>query len=351
MKLKIVIVGIGGRTGSMFARELQGVCDVVGVGLEREVEAINNGKIKIQRSIGIAEPLIVKAILARDFGAEMEKNYPDFIWLAVKNPVASAVKFYYSQFAGKGKFPALILSQNGLSAIGDAQTALKEALGQDADKVRIIRVCLSNGIDLKNDEAAYASAGATASQSGTSAISYKIPIKLGFGAVNGSSADLKEILRANGIKNQEYQSKDVRKMENSKLFTNLIGMVSATRGLAVSVGLRDKKVFKEEVAMLKEFVVAVKKSGSGFVNDFAGYPIKMLAEMIMLPAPLLVPFRGIFERIVSKGRNRPKDLSEIDYYNGEVAKLGQKTGVPTPVNEEIIRRAKANPAIVRGNAE
>ena len=346
MKPRIFIIGIGGRTGSMFARELQGVCDIVGVGLEREKEAVNRGGIKIQRNNnGIAKPLEVEAILAPDFGAAIEKKYPDFIWLAVKNPVAPAVKFYYSQFKGKEKIPALVLSQNGLLAISDAQTALNDALGQDADKIRIIRVSLSNGIDLRVDEAAYAPAGATASQSGTFIISYKIPIKLGFGAIVGKATDIKEILQAARIKAQEFKGADVYKMENSKLFTNLIGMASATCGLTVSAGLRDKKTFEQEIAILKEYVSAVKASGGGFVDNFAGYPIKMLAEMVLLPTALLVPFRGIFERIVSKGRSRPKDLSEIDYYNGEAVKLGQAVGVPTPVNEEIIRRAKAEKTI------
>ena len=31
---------------------------------------------------------------------------------------------------------------------------------------------------------------------------------------------------------------------------------------------------------------------------------------------------------------------EIDYYNGEVVRLGKAVGVATPVNEEIVRRAK-----------
>jgi hypothetical protein len=130
-------------------------------------------------------------------------------------------------------------------------------------------------------------------------------------------------------------------MENSKLFTNLIGMAAAVNGMDAGQGLRDKKVFKEEVAALKEYVLAVKKSGGGFIDDFCGYPIKFLAGLMLCPVWLLLPWRGLLADIVAKGRNRPKDLSEIDYYNGEVVRLGKRVGAATPANEEIIAKAQA----------
>ena len=354
MEKTIYIVGIGGRTGVMFGRELQGACDIAGVGMLREIEAIKNGKVRIQRGAAPAEIFKSQTVLPENFGIEIEKKYPDFIWLAVRNPVSEAVKFYYRQFKGKKEIPALILSQNGLSVIGDAQAALNEVLGQEADRARIIRVSLINGVDLKMEtvtaestagkpasRAALAPGGATASQGGTAIINYKIPIKLGAGTVNGQSIDdLKAIFVAAGIKCQEFQGKEVLNMENSKLFTNLIGMAAAVDGMAAGDGLRDKKIFKEETAMLKEFVVAVEKSGGGFADDFAGYPIKFLARTMLLPIWLLMPFRGLFANIVAKGRNRPKDISEINYYNGEVVKLGKQFLVPTPVNEKITTKAK-----------
>ncbi len=327
MKKIIYIVGIGGRTGAMFCRELQGACDIVGIGMAREAQMIAAGDLKLSRGGAGPEALKAEVVQPDEFAKSIEKKYPDFIWLAVRNPVAAAVKFYYSQFKGKEKIPALIISQNGLSAIGDAHTALEEVLGQDADKVIIIRVSLINGIDL-------------IIEGGTSVIQYKIPIKLGFGAVSGQSADLREILLTGKIKIQEFQGADVFKMENSKLFTNLIGMAAAVNGLTVSVGFRDKNIFAQEVAMLKEYVVATKKSGGGFLDDYAGYSIKFLAGLMLLPVGLLMPFRTIFGCVVAKGRNRPKDLSEIDYYNGEVLKLGKQYNVPTPVNETIVAKAK-----------
>ena len=328
MGKSIYIIGIGGRTGIMFGRELQGSCEITGIGMAREISAINGGKVKIQRSDNAPETFNVSVVNPENFGAAIEKKYPDFVWMAVRNPVSEAVKFYYRQFQGKQEIPALILSQNGLSAIRDAQAALVEVLGPEGGRVRIIRVSLINGVDLKMED-------------DTAVINYKIPIKLGAGATNGENVnDLKGIFSSAGIKCQEFGGKKVLDMENSKLFTNLIGMAAAINGMPAGDGLRDKKIFKEETAMLKEFVAAVKKSGGGFADDFAGYPIKFLAQTMRLPIWLLMPFRGLFANIVAKGRNRPKDMSEIDYYNGEVVKLGQQFSVPVPVNEKITTKAK-----------
>ncbi|UMX48092.1 MAG: hypothetical protein L7H18_00935 [Candidatus Nealsonbacteria bacterium DGGOD1a] len=334
----IYIVGIGGRTGAMFCRELQGAARIIGVGMDREIEAINNGKIKTRRGAGQPEILKTEIVRSADFAVAAELNPPDFIWLATKNPVIETVKFYYRGFKGKEKLPALVISQNGLSAINDARAGLFEVLGQAADRVRIIRVSLINGVDLRAEGGVLAETAA--SPNGTSVISYKIPIKLGFGVIDGKSFDFKEILLAGRIKAREFPGAEVFEMENSKLFTNLIGMAAAVNGMDAGQGLRDKKVFKEEVAALKEYVLAIKKSGGGFVGDFCGYPIKFLAQMMLWPLWLLLPWRGLLADIVAKGRNRPKDLSEIDYYNGEVARLGKRAGVPTPMNEEIIAKAK-----------
>ncbi len=339
------IIGAGGRTGAMFCRELQNAARVIGVAFLDEAGRINSGKIKIARGGGLPETFNAKIIAAENFAAAIKKNPPDFLWLATRNPVGKAVEFYYRHFTGKDNPPSLILSQNGLSAVGDAKKGLRAAMGQGSDKVKIIRVSLINGIDLRSDGE-------------TSIISYKLPVKLGFGVLkfaevspmqtcigdtyaSSGGADLGEIFRKAGIRAQEFRGDDVLAMENAKLFLNLIGMVCAAEGVDAGAGWRDKTIFQKEIAMLREFVLAAEKNGGGFANNLGGYPVKFLARLALSPVWRLAPFRGLFARIISKGRNRPKDLSEIDYYNGEVVKLGEKANVPTPVNEEIIAKARA----------
>ena len=117
-------------------------------------------------------------------------------------------------------------------------------------------------------------------------------------------------------------------------------MAAASRRLSVVDGVKERELFKEEVIALKESMRAVELSGGEFL-DFPHYPVKIFTDLLsLLPIFLLSIFRNIIGKIISKGRGgKPKDLDEIDYYNGAVIKLGKKTGVLTPVNEEIYKRA------------
>ena len=335
----IYVVGAAGRTGMLFCRELQNAARMIGVAFPAEIENIKSGKAKIVRGKNLPEIFTAELVPPEDFGVAIVRNAPDFLWLAARNPVDKITAFYYRHFANQQNFPALVLSQNGLSAVVDAKKGLQEALGQDADKVAIVRVSLINGVDLNTDG------------DGTLTIGYKLPIKLGFGTtqtyiggtdVNSSaSLGLGEIFKEAGIGVREFRGKDVLAMENAKLFLNLIGMAAAANGADVAAGWRDKNIFKKEMAALREFVSAANAVRGGFAGKLGGYPVKLLARLALLPVCLLAPWRGILAGAVAKGRNRLKDLSEIDYYNGEVVRLGKKANVPTPVNEEIIAKARA----------
>ncbi len=343
----VYVIGAGGRTGMLFCRELRNAARIIGVAFPAEIESIKFGKAKIARGENPPEIFAAELAPAEDFGAAIARNAPDFLWLATRNPVDKITAFYYRHFANQQNFPALALSQNGLSAVADARKGLQAALGQDADKVAIVRVSLINGVDLRAD------------RDGTITIGYKLPIKLGFGRcefaevspmqtyiggtyVNSSaSLGLGEVFKKAGIKAREFRGKDVLAMENDKLFLNLIGMAAAVEGVDAGAAWRDKEIFKKEMAMLREFVLAANAGRGGFAGKLGGYPVKLLARLTLLPVWLLAPWRGVLAGAIAKGRNRPKDLSEIDYYNGEVVRLGKKANVPTPANEAIIARARA----------
>ena len=335
----IYVVGAAGRTGMLFCRELQNAARMIGVAFPAEIENIKSGKAKIVRGKNLPEIFTAELVPPEDFGVAIVRNAPDFLWLAARNPVDKITAFYYRHFANQQNFPVLVLSQNGLSAAADAKKGLQEALGQDADKVAIVRVSLINGVDLNTDS------------DGTITIGYKLPIKLGFGMVktyigdtyasSSASLGLGKIFKKAGVGARQFRGKDVFAMENAKLFLNLIGMAAAANGAGVAAGYRDKKIFKKEMAALREFVSAVNAVRGGFADKLGGYPVKLLARLALLPVCLLAPWRGVLAGAIAKGRNRPKDLSEIDYYNGEVVRLGKKANVPTPANEEIIAKARA----------
>lgn len=332
MNKKVFIVGAGGRTGTMFAEELKGACDIFGIGLDREIDAIAEKKILVSTG-GREKTFEIETIRPWEFEKIVDDISPDFIFMAVKNPVGQAVKHYYRVFKNKENIPALILSQNGLSAGYDAFSALKDVLGEDAKRVQIIRLSLFNPIDARIKE-------------GRLCVGYSRPIRLCYGvfAGNDDTGGLKDIFHNARIVAEQVAAKDVRNMEFSKLYFNLIGMASAAHGLSINDGFSDPEVFAEEIRSLKEYTVIVKAAGGRFLS-FSNYPypLEMIAGAIsLLPVPALSLVRRNLAKLVSKEKNgKPKDLAEIDYYNGEVVRLAKELGRGAPVNKRILEAGKS----------
>jgi len=326
---KIAIIGVGGRTGTMFAFELRNSAEILGVGRKEEVQKVQEGKIYLQREKGETIRLRGKVIEEEEW---FKGNIcPDFIFLCVKNPVALAVNFYYQRIKKEGKIPSLILSQNGISVVEEAKKELEKIFGEKAKEIRIIRVSLFNAISSEKIN-------------GEVKISYFLPIRLAFGKASGDGEvkDLKEIFKRAGIKIEELSPEDVKNMEFSKLFTNLVGMASAAKGLSIEKGFQDKETFKEEATVLREYIKVVKKSGGKFLN-LKHYPIKFLTSLInFLPLSFLTVFRKILAKTITKGRGGKEkgNIDEVDYYNGAVIKLGEKFQVETPVNQKIYQKIK-----------
>ncbi len=317
---KIAVIGVGGRTGTMFCFELKDVANVLGIG--KEIKK----KLLVERKKGQTELFEGRIIL--DSQWSLNDFIPEIIFLAIKNPVGLVIKYYYQKMKKKGVFPTLILPQNGAAVTEEALSALKEVLGSDYDKIRIIRLNLFNPIDRKQ-------------KNGNLVVNYSLPIKVAFGKVAGlrDTKDIKELFEKAGFEAQEFSAKQIKNMEFSKLFFNLIGIPSATRGLDIQQGFKSSETFTEEFQALKEYIQVVKKSGNSFVN-FQKYPVKWLTLIIhILPIKLLLLFRKNIAKIITKGREgKPKDLAEIKYYNGFVVDLGEKLGIPTPINQKIVNR-------------
>jgi ketopantoate reductase len=329
-KKKMAVIGVGGRTGTMFAFELKNSADILGVAKEKEANLIKEKHFYIKRENGFSELFDLKVIKDTDFHQEPE---PDIIFLATKNPVSAPIRYYLKELKKK---PILLISQNGISAIFDAKKTLKEIFGNEAEKIRLVRIVLFNPIDKEKEE-------------NKIYIKYSLPIKAAFSEVSGQVLrsdsgqveieDIVKIFKEAGFEIKEFPQKDSKNLEFSKLFLNLIGMASASRGLSVKEGFSDKETFDEEIKVIKEYIRTVKSTGGNFLN-FPNYPVKLLANLfVFLPFFILLPFRNILADIISKGRGgKPKDLDEIDYYNGAVVELGKKTGVKTPVNEKVYKR-------------
>ena len=333
LRSKIAVIGAGGKTGTMFAFELAQVAHILGVGKEKEVTTIKEKKLFVKRKGEGPQVFEEKVITDSDFSQE---EILDIIFLTVKNPISPVIKYYFPKLKDKEALPTLLLSQNGVAAISDAQKALKEALGENSQQVRLIRIVLFNPIDLKKKrDEAY--------------IKYSLPVRIALAKVSGPGNinDIIDIFEKVGFQIKAFSQKEAKNLEYSKLFLNLIGMASASYGLSVKAGFENNKIFKEEVESLKEYIKAVKLAGGKFVN-FPRYPVKILAVLFgFTPTILLLPLRNILAQVVSGQReDKPKVLDEIDYYNGAVVELGKIVGMVTPVNEKIYKRVLAE--IIRG---
>lgn len=329
--MKIGIIGVGGRTGTMFFQELKNFGEIFGIGKKEEIEKIKKRKIFIEKN---KKEEIVEGNLIEE--KEFPKNIQfDFLFLTVKNPVGPAVRYYYQKIKEKNlKIPILFLSQNGIEAGEEAITVLKEIFKEKTDQISVFRISLFNPIEKKklNEK---------------EIISYSLPIKMAmakfFGKVDES--EIFDFFKKTNFKIFFYPSKKVKDMEYSKLFLNLIGMASATRGFSPREGFLKKEVFKEEIEVIREYKKIVKRVGGEFLN-FPGYPVKFYSLFFSLPPFLLFPFRKIFGKLIEKERKgKSKDLDEIDYYNGAVVRLGEKLKVQTPINKKILERVKNEKSI------
>jgi len=316
---KIAIIGIGGRTGTMFAFELKKGAEVLAVG--KEIEMINQKKVYLERN-GRLELFEEKVIKDSEFKEDFQ---PDFIFLTTKNPVSPAIKFYYSKFKRAKKIPALLISQNGFSPFQEAKNALGEIFGKDFEKVKIVRLILFNPIQKKEIKDKIF-------------ISYSSPIRIALANPEGIE-DLIEIFKKSHFGVEVFPEKEVKNLEFSKLFLNLVGMASASRGFSVKDGFSNSEILKEEIEVLKEYVRVVKAIGGKFLN-FSHYPVKFLAHLLeLIPTNLFLVFEPLLVKIISQKREeKTKDLDEIEFYNGAVVKLGKKLEIKTPVNERIYKR-------------
>jgi 2-dehydropantoate 2-reductase len=307
----------------MFALELSNSAFILGVAREKEVKMIRDQKILIKRKDSPVQPLKQKMIKDSEFYLAKK---PDIIFLTIKNPIDQAVKYYFQNLQDKP--PTLLISQNGISAISDAKRALKEVLGESANKVRLIRIILFNPIEAKKNNDIFQ-------------INYSLPIKIALAKVSGPGDidDVLEIFEKAGFRTEKFPSQESKNLEYSKLFLNLIGMASASRNLSIKEGFKNREIFQEELSALKEYIKAVALAGARFVN-FSVYPVKTLAGLLDKAPPLLLIWcRNFLAKIVTKDRGqKPKDLDEIDYYNGAVIRLGQEINIKTPINEKIRNR-------------
>lgn len=330
-KKRIGVIGVGGRTGTMFCFELKEVANIIGIG--KDIKNIQEKKLFIERK-GM-QPELFKAKVITDSQFLNLEFLPEILFLTTKNPVGGVVRYYYQKIKQsnplskqKLNLPTLILSQNGIIAGEEAISVLKEVFGPDYKKIRVVRLILLNPIDKREIN-------------GKTYINYSLPIRIGFGKISGPGnlQDIAALFKKADFEIKEFPQEEVRNLELSKLFLNLIGIASATRGLSIKEGFQKKEVLKEEIEALKEYIKVVRAEGGRFLNLFH-YPVRTLSFFLdFLPSGFFLPVKNYIARtIIEERKGKIKDLSEIEYYNGAVVNLGKKLKISTPINQRILER-------------
>lgn len=187
---------------------------------------------------------------------------------------------------------------------------------------------------------------------------------IGLAPVEGSIEPYINVLRGTQLPVRTYH--DYRAMKWSKLILNLIGnATSAILDMTTRETFADRRVFKIEVAMLREALAVMRAQSIGVV-DLPGSPVRLLAfGLRYAPQPILQP---ILQPMVAGGRgDKPPSLlvdmrsgrtqSEIDELNGAIVKAGKAVGMPTPVNVVLVNilhdllGGKGDRAVWRRNIE
>lgn len=226
-----------------------------------------------------------------------------------------------------------------------------------------IVLTLQNGVG--NEEALRDALGATAVRSGAFTISVSIPEPgqvvrhttkggLGFAPVGQEDlAPLLDLFAPTSLPIVTARSHRVLKW--SKLLLNMLGNAqSALLDLPPAALYADPHLFALERRAFREARAVMRAAGIG-LTDLPAYPVRALALAMALPTPLA---RRLLAARVGRGRgaklpslaldlHAARGRSEIAWYNGAVATLGDRLGIPTPVNTTLTRlltAATADPA-------
>jgi 2-dehydropantoate 2-reductase len=152
-----------------------------------------------------------------------------------------------------------------------------------------------------------------------------------------------DVIRATQLPVRTYA--DYRAMKWSKLILNLIGnATSAILDMPTRETFADQRVFKIEVAMLREALAVMRAQSIGTV-DLPGSPVRLLAFGIRFAPRFLL--QRILQPMVGGGRgDKPPSLlvdmrsgraqSEIDELNGAIVQAGKAIGIRTPVNATLV---------------
>lgn len=306
-----------------------------------------------QEVVLLARPALRAALVARPLTIVAEAADPQEI--SSRTVAVPAVE----RIGDLSRPPALvILAVKGYDTIG----ALPDLVRLVAGGATILTV--QNGVG--HEETLRDALGVAAVRSGAFTISVSTPepgrvvrhtMKGGLGFAPLAGEDLTPLLdhfRPTGL--PTVTARSYRVLKWSKLLLNMLGNAqSALLDLPPAAIYADPALFAIEQRAIGEARAVLRAAGIG-LTDLPAYQTRALAAAMALPGPLA---RRLLAGRVGAGRGakRPSlalDLragggrSEVPWYNGAVVALGEKRGIPTPVNAALTRlllAAATDPAV------
>lgn len=130
----------------------------------------------------------------------------------------------------------------------------------------------------------------------------------------------------------------------TKLLMNMMGnSLSAITGLSTGEWAKHSGARRIVILMTKEALYVFEKAGIK-LESLPGSPVLALKTIIKSPLPIASTILGSMARSKKSADTIPSMLqsilrgkpTEIDYLNGEIVKLGQKMGIPTPYNTKVV---------------
>jgi len=136
---------------------------------------------------------------------------------------------------------------------------------------------------------------------------------------------------------------NIKGAKHLKIFANLNNCIPALLGKSMQETFIDMDLAQLAILLNREAYAVMQKAGV-VLEDLPGYPKSRLESMVQMPtgeaAAVLSkimtglskePLYGSVLQSIQRGKK-----SEIDYINGEVVSIAEKSGTSEPLNEKIV---------------
>jgi 2-dehydropantoate 2-reductase len=154
--------------------------------------------------------------------------------------------------------------------------------------------------------------------------------------------------------------RDLARVQWSKLLVNLNNSLNALSGVPIREQLSDLRYRKAMSCVVREALGCLNAAGIKPIRIGRLIP-KLAPAVLSLPDWLFFRVAAAMVKIDPAARSSMwQDLergrpTEVDYLNGEIVRLGEKHGVPTPVNRAVCelvhaaeRAGKGSPRLAAG---